>query len=448
MLLQFCCKSTFDAQTILDHNLKFKKMSFNILEAVKGHITPDLISKASSFLGESDNGVAKAMSGILPTILGSLVTKATAGKSGAEEIFNSAKDAHSSGLMNGLGNFFGDGDGLLNKGLSMVKGLFGDKTNSIIDTISSFAGIKNSSASSLLSLAAPVATGTLGKYAAETNLNASGLASLLNTQKSSILNMIPGGLSGIVSMLGLGKIGDAVSSLTGGAKKATSSAYNHAEDNVRKATGAGRWLMPLLLIALAALAGWYFLFGGKQGCSSKPADKDTTTIVKPAEETMTPAVTAPVSYKVKLPDGTELDAFKGGIEDKLVGFLSTEWMKLGEDSLKKTWFDFDNLNFNTGSAVITPGSQVQITNIIAILKAFPNAKLKIGGYTDKTGDEKINKRISGERAGAVKTAIEKARLGKQVTGAEGYGSEFAKYPADAPESDRVKDRHVSVSVRG
>jgi Bacterial protein of unknown function (DUF937) len=31
--------------------------------------------------------------------------------------------------------------------------------------------------------------------------------------------------------------------------------------------------------------------------------------------------------------------------------------------------------------------------------------------------------------------------------AAGYGSSFAVYAADAPETDRVKDRHVSVSVR-
>jgi outer membrane protein OmpA-like peptidoglycan-associated protein len=40
-----------------------------------------------------------------------------------------------------------------------------------------------------------------------------------------------------------------------------------------------------------------------------------------------------------------------------------------------------------------------------------------------------------------------AGVNAQVEGAEGYGSEFAKYPPSAPEVDRVKDRRVSVSVR-
>ena len=150
---------------------------------------------------------------------------------------------------------------------------------------------------------------------------------------------------------------------------------------------------------------------------------------------------------MKLPNDTVIDAYKGGIEDKLVTFLKTDYKKLGEDSLKKTWFDFDNLNFETGSAKITAESQVQVKNIAAILQAFPAVSLKIGGYTDKVGDETNNKKLSDARAKAVQAALAKAGVGKQITGAEGYGSSYAVYAASAPESDRVKDRHVSVSVR-
>ena len=419
-------------------------MSFNILDAVKGHLSADLISKATSFLGENESGVAKAISGILPTVLGGMISKASSGGAGANEVFNIAKDTHSSGFLGGLGNLFGDGGGMLGKGLSLVKGLFGDKFGGIINTISSFAGIKSSSVSSLLSMAAPVAAGTLGKHASDNNLNAGGLINLLSSQKSSILNALPGGLSSLAGTLGLGNI-------IGGAKEKVADTYNYAEDTTRKAAGGMRWLMPFLLIVLAALAAWWFLLGGKNGCSSKPAANSDTTIntTMPVDTAMNNMnTTVPESFKVKLPDGSELNANKGGIEERLVAFLGTDWKSLGEDSLKKIWFDFDNLNFETGSANLTAASQAQVSNMVAILKAFPAAKLKIGGYTDKVGNEAGNKKLSGARANAVKAALDKAGVGAQVLSAEGYGSEFAKYPADAPESDRVKDRHVSVSVRG
>jgi outer membrane protein OmpA-like peptidoglycan-associated protein len=422
-------------------------MSFNILDAVKGHLSPDLISKASSFLGENESSVSKALSGILPTVLSGMVSKVSSGSAGAAEVFNAAKETHSSGLLGGLGNLFGDGGGMLGKGLDLVKGLLGDKFAGIINTISSFAGIKSSSASSLMSMAAPIAASTLGKHAADNNLNAGGLASLLSSQKSLITNMLPAGLSSIAGMLGIGKVTDTLSSITGGVKEKANSGYNYAEEKAKKGLGWLTWLLPLLL---AAALIWWFLLGGKSGCSGKSTGTTDTTIAVTSPDTTTDnnVQVVPVSFKVKLPDGTELNANKGGIEEMLVNFLGTDYAKLGEDSLKKIWFDFDNLNFKTGSAEVTPESQQQISNIVAILKAFPQAKLKIGGYTDKTGNEATNKKVSGQRAGAVKTALEKAGVGTQVLGAEGYGSDFAKYPADAPEADRVKDRHVSISVRG
>lgn len=152
------------------------------------------------------------------------------------------------------------------------------------------------------------------------------------------------------------------------------------------------------------------------------------------------------SLKLSLPGAVELDANKGGIEDQLIAFIQKGYESFSEDSLKKIWFDFDNINFNTGSAELTPESQHQVDNLAAILKAYPALKLKIGGYTDKTGNESVNKKISTDRAIAVKAALEKAGVGTQVTGAEGYGSDFAKYAADAPESDRVKDRRIAVRI--
>jgi outer membrane protein OmpA-like peptidoglycan-associated protein len=147
--------------------------------------------------------------------------------------------------------------------------------------------------------------------------------------------------------------------------------------------------------------------------------------------------------KVELPGGVILDAYKGGIEDQLVSFLKDPSAEAGKD----VWFDFDNLNFASGTADITPESQAQVNNIAAILKAFPKAKIKIGGYTDKTGDETANLNLSRNRAEAVKAALESAGVGSQVTGAEGYGSQYAKIPVEAPETARAVDRRVSVSVR-
>jgi outer membrane protein OmpA-like peptidoglycan-associated protein len=115
---------------------------------------------------------------------------------------------------------------------------------------------------------------------------------------------------------------------------------------------------------------------------------------------------------------------------------------------KDKWFNFDNLNFETNSAKITAESQAQVNNIAAILKAFPKAKIKIGGYTDKSGDAAANKKLSQERADAVTAAVIAAGANKdQLEKAEGYGSEFATVDAKASDAERKVDRKISVSLR-
>lgn len=195
------------------------------------------------------------------------------------------------------------------------------------------------------------------------------------------------------------------------------------------------WALSLLSVVMGAMLIWYF-YGKTNNKDAEPEVVSTTVAEEKAPE-------ARESLKVMLPNGVELNAFRGGIEDQLVNFLKDSSAVAGKD----VWFDFDNLNFASGTAEISSESQVQIDNIVSILKAFPKAKIKIGGYTDKTGDESANLTLSRNRAEAVRAALEAKGVGGQVTDAEGYGSQFAKIPNEAPESARAADRRVSVSVR-
>ncbi len=147
---------------------------------------------------------------------------------------------------------------------------------------------------------------------------------------------------------------------------------------------------------------------------------------------------------MKLPDGELLDAKKGGIEEQLVIFFTDPKSKAS----RRFPFNFDQLSFNTGTAVITNESMVQIQNVASILKAFPKAKIKIGGFNEKGGDSTSNKLLSESRATAVADAIKAAGANSnQIAGVEGFGSDFAKYPADAADSLREKDKRISISVR-
>ncbi|HLK27074.1 MAG TPA: OmpA family protein [Puia sp.] len=410
-------------------------MAFNVVDTVKNLFGDEMVSKAAASLNESETSISKAISGIIPSIIGGIVSKASSGDHGQGTILDLVRSAANSGILNNISSAFDSNSNILSKGWEMLKTIFGDKLNGVVAAVANYAGIKESTSSSLMSMVAPAALASIGQHVEQNHLNSSTLTSWLASEKNKIISAIPNGLgSSLTGLLGLSSIG-----------KTVSATAHHAEEAVEKTGNSMKFLLPVFLAILAIILLIYFF----KGCNGADKASTGTDTLQEHVKADTIAVTTPAleSIKVKLPNGIELDAYKGGIEDKLVAFLMTDYAKLGEDSLKKIWFDFDNLTFKFGSAEITPESQHQIDNIAAILKAFSKSKIKIGGYTDKTGDEPVNKKLSGDRATAVKAALDKAGVGKQVISAEGYGSDFAVYPANAPESDRVHDRHVSVSVR-
>ncbi len=408
-------------------------MSLNLMDAAKGLFTNELIGKASSFLGESESGVTKAVGGILPTVLSSLVSK-VGSTDGANTISNLVQEQSNSGVLDNLGSFFGnEGGGMLNKGAGLLGGLFGDKIGGITSLLSNFAGLKGNSITSLLSMALPAVLGLIGKHSSG---GASGIASLLSGQKDNIAAAMPSGLN-LSSVFG--NIGGSVSD-------AKATATHYATETVEKSGSAMRYLLPFLLLAAAAI-GAYYMFG--KGCKGEPAATTETTEVAKDTNTVIENVISAVkeSFKVKLVNGVEIDAYKGGIESQLVAFLDDKSAMVDTADKTKNWYDFDNLNFKLGKADLTDSSMVQIKNIVAILNAYPAVKMKIGGYTDASGDAAANLKLSQTRADAVSKAIVAAGgNAAQIVKAEGYGSQFAKEPATASDEARRKDRRTAVRI--
>ena len=146
-------------------------------------------------------------------------------------------------------------------------------------------------------------------------------------------------------------------------------------------------------------------------------------------------------------NGVALQGYKGGLEDSMISFLKSDGYKNAADdaALKDRWYNFDKVNFKMGSAnQLEAGSAEQLQNLAAILKAYPDAKIKIGGYTDRTGDEAANVKLSQDRANFIKAELGKAGVGAQVLGAEGYGSKFATVAKEASDAERAVDRKMSV----
>ncbi len=129
-----------------------------------------------------------------------------------------------------------------------------------------------------------------------------------------------------------------------------------------------------------------------------------------------------------------------GIEANLLDFIKSD--KVVD---KETWFDFDRLTFETGSATLKPESAAQLNNIAEILKAYPNVNIKLGGYTDNTGNANNNLKLSGDRAVSVKGELTKLGIDAARLESEGYGQEHPVASNDT-EAGREQNRRISIRV--
>lgn len=407
-------------------------MKDNLLQILKGYITPEVISKASSTLGESEDGVSKAITSLIPTVLNGLVHK-TDDTDAMGNIYSLLKqnNSHSDNILSNITSLLSgnENSNSIGIGSKLIDMLFGDKMPKINDMVSNSSGIKSASTTALLGMITPMIMSHFGK----TGISLAGLTSLLTTQKSAIVAARPVGLNAIAGF-------------------ANVSSRNLKEDNTT--SGFPKWLFPVLLIG-AALVALYFLTKScnKVESVSAPittsADSlalDASKVIDSTVANTTTVVTDATAalgkfFSFKLPNGVELNAPEKGIENQLVTWMSDKTKVVD----KTTWFNFDRLLFETGKSTLKPESQEQLKNISEIMKAFPTVEIKLGGYTDNTGDAAANLKLSGERANTVMAELVKLGVAKSRVAAEGYGIQFPVATNDTEEG-RAQNRRIAVRV--
>jgi OmpA-OmpF porin, OOP family len=419
-------------------------MSIDLLGLVKDQLTSAAMGKISEFLGESSQNTQSAIGAAMPTILGGLMEKASTTEGAGSLLGMLNKDGHDGSLLGGLGDMLGSSDGisgLLSGGSGIISSIFGDKVGGIVELIANVSGIKKSSSSSLLSMAAPILMGVLGKQVTSQGLGISGLANLLMGQKDAVKAALPAGAGSLLNIAGLGDF-------LGGAKSSSNSSVSNDEET----TGGGFNFWPWLIAAALALGAWYFLKSCKGNDATAVTDSlavqteiagDSLSSMASAVGDSAASTIAAVGdmFSKKLSSGFEIKGASTGIENSLISFIED-----GSKAVDKTtWFNFDNMLFDTGKSTIKPESQVQITNLVEILKAFPNVSLKIGGYTDNVGDAKSNLKLSADRAAAVVAALKAAGIDGKRLESEGYGQEHPVASNDTEEG-RTQNRRIAARV--
>jgi outer membrane protein OmpA-like peptidoglycan-associated protein len=106
---------------------------------------------------------------------------------------------------------------------------------------------------------------------------------------------------------------------------------------------------------------------------------------------------------------------------------------------------FENLQFETGKAVIKESSYESLNSLADLMKRKTKFKLKIDGHTDSVGSAASNKTLSQRRADSAKKYLtDKGVDGSRMT-TKGYGEEK---PVDTNETKagRAKNRRVEFTV--
>jgi outer membrane protein OmpA-like peptidoglycan-associated protein len=386
-------------------------MAVNLLELVKGYLTPDIIQKAASFVGESESATQKAMTGIVPTLIGAMANQAST-TGGAEKISRMLDTGKYDGsLLNNLGSLFSGGETTqkaITGGKDVLSSLFGNKTEGLVDQIARFAGVRGGSASSLLALAVPLIMSLLSRQRATIAPGPAALSSLLGEQKSFLAGLLPAGIASFLGWSGYEAIRPRETAASVSPKRETES-----------------WFVPLLVLSGIVLAALAWLL-------SRPTQIPESTVASRPALKMTD-LQLPGGIKVSVPEGS-------------FNYSLHQWLAGTTDIAVPKRFIFDNLNFETGSTQLTPDSVPTVESLVVIMKAYPNVAVRLEGHTDDTGDAAANKKLSLDRAMAVKEMMIKGGIAEvRITGTDGYGQEKPVAPNDTDEG-RAKNRRTELVV--
>ena len=394
-----------------------------IVDSIMNLLTRQVTTSLADRLGASPAAVQTGIGTSVAALLAGIANRA-GDSSFVSQVFNLVKSSNTQDILKTLPNLAsgaGASSPATQQGLKLSSLLLGDQQSSIENFIGRQSGLTADAGRELMSLAAPLTAGFLGQQIRDTGLTSSSFANMIRSEAFKIQGFLPAGLPNLLSAV-------SIPAVLGTAK---------ATDG----EGGGRKLILTLIgLLLLALIAWL----ASRGCNkSEPAPAPPAEAVTPASAPVPASAPGLLGEFItrKLPDGTELNIPRLGIENKLLDFIEDHSRPVN----KTTWFDFDRLTFDTGKATLQNSSAEQLQNIAAILKAYPNVKVKIGGYTDNTGNKEANLKLSQDRASNVMRELVQRGIDPSRLEAEGYGEDHPVADNSTPEG-RQQNRRISLRV--
>lgn len=404
-----------------------------ILNQLTDILNPQATEKLATVLGSD---VANALPRFCPLLAAQLYNYLKSGQHPADFL----RKLHDSPEFNASNT-----ESILAGGIPpLLTSIFNGQTNKAVEVITNAMKISDEKAISMLKIAGTMVLGVAGKYLRNRNAQSISLVGWLETQLPQLRAVAPATLGEVDG------VAPAVGAAAATAATATATATTEPRVAQVKSTPVVEkrrkiWPWILLLLLLACLL---FLM---RGC--KTETHTTVAPTAPVEQTTAaPATTDEPDtwslskvqlgdfFKKQLPNNVTLDIPQNGIENHLIAHIESN-----DPVSDNLWFSFDRLVFKTSSAVLEPQSEEQLNNIANILRAWPNVKFKLGGYTDNTGSEEFNMKLSQQRADSVRLSLIERGIQPDRIVAKGYGSAHPVVPNDTAEN-RARNRRIDVNV--
>ncbi len=102
-----------------------------------------------------------------------------------------------------------------------------------------------------------------------------------------------------------------------------------------------------------------------------------------------------------------------------------------------------DLLFDTGSATLKPGANLQLNRIASVMREDPKLRIIVEGYTDSRGSAQYNEELSQRRAQSVAQALESQGISADRVQTVGRGKEFPVASNDTP-AGRQQNRRVNI----
>jgi hypothetical protein len=260
-------------------------MSTSLLDSARQYVTPEVLDRLTAFAGESPAATTKAISGAAPAVLAGMLHSAQ-DANGLTQLVNLFQQGKFDGSMldNVAGAYSGSSmDGLMKMGGPLLGSIFGARSNGLVELLAGYAGIRKSSAMSLLSAVAPLVMSIMGRQLmAKGGINAGSLKELLVSQRGVIAASAPPGLG---QLLGIGDLSGLGANMGQQARSMTPVPVPAPRGGLRK-------LLPIVLAVVVLL----LLFVILRSCGGSP---ETVTPPRDTLNTMAPDTGAPAATSVR-----------------------------------------------------------------------------------------------------------------------------------------------------